>query len=99
MTQLDISYQRSLPAPLCNETFALFKQGVFDDPTIDVYLNDAHDFAVLSPPPTVDYGSYLPRVQKLGLGAYKVRRKYERIRGTRATDDFNAVTLAQPPRT
>jgi len=35
----------------------------------------------------------------LGLGAYKVRRKYERIRGTRATDDFNAVTLAQPPRT
>jgi hypothetical protein len=34
----------------------------------------------------------------LGLGAYKVRRRLQRIRGTRATDDFNAVTLAQPPR-
>jgi hypothetical protein len=34
----------------------------------------------------------------LGLGAYKVRRKWQRIRGTRATDDFNAVTLARPPR-
>ncbi len=34
----------------------------------------------------------------LGLGAYKVRRRLQRIRGTRATDDFNAVKLAQPPR-
>ena len=34
----------------------------------------------------------------LGLGVYKVRRKLQRIRGTRATDDFNAVTLARPPR-
>lgn len=34
----------------------------------------------------------------LGLGAYKVRRRLQRIRGTRATDDFNAVTLARPPR-
>jgi glycosyltransferase involved in cell wall biosynthesis len=34
----------------------------------------------------------------LGLGAYKVRRKWQRVRGTRATDDFNAVTLARPPR-
>jgi hypothetical protein len=33
----------------------------------------------------------------LGLGAYKVRRKLQRFRGTRATDDFNAVTLARPP--
>jgi hypothetical protein len=32
-----------------------------------------------------------------GLAAYKVRRKVQRFRGTRATDDFNAVTLAQPP--
>jgi hypothetical protein len=32
----------------------------------------------------------------VGLGAYKVRRRYQRIRGTRATDDFNAVTLARP---
>jgi glycosyltransferase involved in cell wall biosynthesis len=34
----------------------------------------------------------------LGLGAYKVRRRYQQVRGTRATDDFNAVRLAQPPR-
>jgi hypothetical protein len=34
----------------------------------------------------------------LGLGAYKVRRRLQRIRGTRATDDFNAVTPVRPPR-
>jgi glycosyltransferase involved in cell wall biosynthesis len=34
----------------------------------------------------------------LGLGAYKVRRKVQQFRGTRATDDFNAVRLARPPR-
>jgi glycosyltransferase involved in cell wall biosynthesis len=33
-----------------------------------------------------------------GLGAYKVRRKLQQFRGTRARDDFNAVRLAQPRR-
>lgn len=63
-----------LPAPLRDEEFVLYKRGVSDDPTVDVYLNVAGDFALLSPPPAVDYRDYQPRVKTLGLAPYKISR-------------------------
>lgn len=60
-----------LPAPFNGEPFALLKHGIFDDPAVDVYLNQARDFAVLYPQPSIDYGSYRPRHQQLKLTNYR----------------------------
>lgn len=60
-----------LPSPLDSDSYHLLRRGIADDPATDVYVNDAGDFAFLYPVPTIDYGSYLPRVQSLGLQAYK----------------------------
>jgi SAM-dependent methyltransferase len=62
-----------LPAPLCDESYRLLRTGVFDDSDIRVYVNEAGDFACLDPTPAVDYASYRPRVQALGLEDYKKR--------------------------
>lgn len=91
MTTLDRNYVRSLPAPLCDEQFALFKHGIFDDPAVDVYVNGARDFAVLWPPPTVNYDTYQPRVQKLGLGAYKSSRGVLESRFAKIASHFNGA--------
>lgn len=61
----------NLPAPLQAEPFARLKHGIYDDSSIDVYSNAAHDFAFLAPPPVVDYRDYKPRHQALGLSGYK----------------------------
>jgi len=63
-----------LPAPFRVESFSLLKHGIFDDSAIDVFANTEHDFAVLSPPPVVDYRDYKPRHQTLGLSNYKKSR-------------------------
>lgn len=60
-----------LPPPLDSESYHLLRRGIADDPATDVYVNDVGDFAFLHPVPAIDYGSYLPRVQSLGLQAYK----------------------------
>ena len=83
---LDSAYTVSLPDPLCNERFVLLKRGVYDDPMIDVYVNTAGDFALLAPPPAVDYLAYKPRHQTLGLSHYKKTRRviesrYAKIEG------------------
>ena len=60
-----------LPPPLHRDSYHLLRRGIADDPTIDVYVNDVGDFAFLHPMPVIDYSAYLPRVQSLGLEAYK----------------------------
>lgn len=60
-----------LPSPLDRDSYHLLRHGIADDPTIDVYVNDSQDFAFLHPAPAIDYGNYLPRVQSLGMQAYK----------------------------
>ena len=88
MTTLAESYRRSLPEPFCKERFSLFKRGVFDDAAIDVYVNEAGDFAVLWPKPSVDYVRYQPRHQKLGLTAYKKTRGVIDSRFRKLAPDF-----------
>lgn len=60
-----------LPHPLDSDSYRLLRRGIADDPTVDVYVNEAGDFAFLHPVPAIDYGTYLPRAQSLGLQAYK----------------------------
>jgi hypothetical protein len=60
-----------LPPPLDRDSYHLLRHGIADDPNIDVYINEGGDFAFLDPMPVIDYSSYLPRVQSLGVQAYK----------------------------
>jgi SAM-dependent methyltransferase len=60
-----------IPEPFRSEKFALFKKGISDNPSIDVYMNDQEDFAFLYPAPKTDYDNYVPRVIKYGLTTYK----------------------------
>jgi len=60
-----------LPPPLDSDRYHLLRRGIADDPTVDVYVNNRGDFAFRHPVPAIDYGTYLPRVQSLGLQAYK----------------------------
>jgi hypothetical protein len=60
-----------LPPPLDSDKYQLLRRGISDDPTIDVYINEDGDFVFLHPMPVIDYGTYRPRVQSLGLNAYK----------------------------
>ena len=59
-----------LVAPLGRDSFTLLRSGVQDDPSIDVYVNEQGDFAVLDPMPVMDYASYERRFDKLGLKNY-----------------------------
>ena len=81
----------ALPRPLCDESFVLLKRGVFDDPSIDVYVNSAGDFAFLSPCPIVDYRSYQPRVATLGLTQYKSSRRVIESRFAKIHDRFDGA--------
>jgi SAM-dependent methyltransferase len=86
LVPLDPATAKALPAALRNDGFRLLKRGIYDDPGVDVFLNEAGDFAVLSPPPTMDYERYQPRHQALGLSQYKkVRRviesRYSKVAG------------------
>ncbi len=74
-----------LPAPFNREPFSLLQQGIYDSNENDVYINNEGGFACLVPLPKVDYVSYVPRVQALGLSQYKrtmsvVLRRFEKIR-------------------
>jgi len=73
-----------LPAPFNREPFSLLQKGIYDSNDNDVYINNAADFVCLFPVPKVDYVSYVPRVQALGLSQYKrtmsvVLRRFEKI--------------------
>lgn len=75
---------KHLPAPFNRESFSLLEQGIYDSNDNDVYINNAADFACLFPIPKMDYVSYVPRVQALGLSQYKrtmsvILRRFEKI--------------------
>jgi SAM-dependent methyltransferase len=61
----------ALPRPYSEASFKHRRRGIFDDPAVDVFVDDENTFAVLHPSPVLDYAHYVPRQQKLGLGAYK----------------------------
>lgn len=77
--------RRSIPPPpFDSDDYTCLRKGIYDDDTIEVYVNAAGDFAYLSPIPATDYRSYEPRVQKLHLQAYKkdndvAARRYEKL--------------------
>jgi len=60
-----------LPPPLDKEVYSCLRSGIVDDGDVHVYLNDSGDFAFLDPLPVTDYAAYKPRVEALGLQAYK----------------------------
>jgi len=60
-----------LPPPFDAERYSRLRTGIYDDPGLDVYVNEAGDFAHLSPLPTTDYRNYASRVKRLGLEGYK----------------------------
>lgn len=55
------------PPPFSGDAFNLLRRGIYDDDTINVFVNADRSFAVLDPVPTTDYTSYVPRNVKLGL--------------------------------
>ena len=61
----------SIPAPFRADNFTLFRKGISDDQTVEVYINAQKDFAYLDPLPEIDYTHYVPRVTKFGLQGYK----------------------------
>jgi SAM-dependent methyltransferase len=69
-----------LTAPLDGDQYALLREGVEDDPAINVYINAQGDFAFLDPMPVTDYASYETRSEKLGLKGYKHKEAALRAR-------------------
>jgi 2-polyprenyl-3-methyl-5-hydroxy-6-metoxy-1,4-benzoquinol methylase len=57
--------------PFNQDQFDLFKKGIYDNPEIDVFMNEQEDFALLFPYTQVNYKNYAPRVSKLNLDNYK----------------------------
>lgn len=92
MPLLSSDYVNILPEPIRSENFSLLKLGVYDDSSVDVYLNETGDFALLAPPPTVDYSSYKPRHQSLGLTDYKKARRIIESRYSKIANCFNDVS-------
>jgi SAM-dependent methyltransferase len=70
-TELPQAVRSALPRPYCDASFRLRRNGIFDDAGIDVFVDGDGGFAVLHPSPVLDYAHYVPRQEKLALGAYK----------------------------
>lgn len=84
MTILLDEFRALLPAPYRDAVFTHRRRGLFDDPKVDVFTDAEGAFTVLHPGPVLDYTHYVPRQQKLGLGAYKktldvVARPYAKV--------------------
>ncbi len=72
---------KSLPhAPFDQDSFTLLQRGVYGDDTIDVWINQQHDFAYLDPQPRLDYEHYVPRNAKLKQQPYRQARTVEKNR-------------------
>jgi SAM-dependent methyltransferase len=73
-----------VPVPYHTADFGLSRHGIANDPEADVYLAADGTLAVLHPRPVMDYTSYLPRVESLGLSSYKdtlavIERRFRKI--------------------
>lgn len=60
-----------LPFPLQDDNLRVLREGIFDDSTVSVLVDQDYTFATLSPTPLFNYESYKPRSQRLELQAYK----------------------------
>jgi SAM-dependent methyltransferase len=92
MTFLNPAYASTLPEPMLSEKFSLMKRGIYDDSSVDVYVNSTGDFVLLAPPPKVDYCSYKPRHQSLGLTEYKKARRVIESRYSKIEICFNGAS-------
>jgi len=70
-TELPTEARSALPRPYSEAGFNHRRSGIFDDPAVNVFVDGEGTFAILHPSPVLDYAHYVPRQQKLGLGAYK----------------------------
>ena len=76
-----------LPDPLSRDRYLKLRQGIYDDESVSVFINEAEDFAFLDPVPTItDYNNYLPRAETLGLAGYKKQRAILEDRFSRITN-------------
>lgn len=87
-----------VPAGFAREQFSVLQQGIADDPSITVLINEAGDFAALHPQPVLDYAQYQPRVEKLGLRGYKktqslIARRYEKIAERFGPEPFSLLEI------
>ena len=75
-----------LPQPFREDKFTRLRRGIYDDPDVQVYVNEDRDFAFLNPLEATDYTQYKPRVERLDLRDYKDRSgtmalRYEKVSG------------------
>lgn len=59
--------QDHLPSPLNKEIFFKYKDSIYENSEVNVFINKKNDFAFLWPIIQFDYNSYKPRVEKIGL--------------------------------
>jgi SAM-dependent methyltransferase len=88
MIKLPDDVRSTLPRPYNAGVFKHLRRGLFDDPSIDVFIDSEWAFAVLHPRPILDYAHYLSRQQKLGLGTYKQSLDVIDLRYSKIADLF-----------
>ena len=74
LSSLIKSFDPFIPGP-----FKIFKNGIWDDPKVNVYINEEENFAFLYPQPIVDYYNYLSRYKILQLQNNKLFWNERRI--------------------
>jgi hypothetical protein len=88
---------KNLPKPFQDDEFDIFQRGISDNPSIDVYLNQQKDFALLYPVPSMDYNYYIPRAKKFGLTAYKkslhIERRFQKIKYHLQNDRHSLIEI------
>lgn len=84
------SKTKNIPEPFDRDTFSLLRTGIYDDPSISVYMNATEDFAYLDPLPEMDYASYRPRVESLALKDYKKNLDVYKLRFEKIEKYLNA---------
>jgi hypothetical protein len=92
MTFPNPSYSNTLQESMRSENSSLMKRGVYDDSSVDVYVNATGGFAQFAPPPTVDYWNCKLRHQSLGLTEYKKAWRAIKSRYSKTKSCFNGAS-------
>lgn len=74
MNVLSEEQKLSLPPSLETDNYFLHQKGIYDDPTVEVWINEQNNFAALFPQQGIDYAHYQSRRVQLGLQAYQKRK-------------------------
>ncbi len=64
------NFKTIVPEPFRQDKFEVLQKGIYDDPEVNVFINQQKDFAFLYPQPVVDYVHNVPRFKKLNLENY-----------------------------